>query len=318
MQEINKADWIRNEFQSAFEIEISVLSNDPANTLKLHNARSYYLMPFGARSLLRGIFKGEFFRTWNQIKKADLVIFGGGGLFTDELKANLLWSWQALFCYWLDKKVWHYGQSVGPLKKKRSQNIVKKVMDKAWKISVRDQESKEILMNIGVNKEVEVRDDPALNLRNRKEIEGIKEKVNLFLKNYDLEPNEFIGVSLRKWSNLTDEKKKKVALFLDEQIEKENLKVLMVPFARIPENDTEILKEVKSLMRNQEQVIIKDYTDNFWEILYLWKKSGFILGMRLHSIIFAEIVGKPFYAISYSDKVLNFLKSIDKIDKLFF
>ena len=40
------------------------------------------------------------------------------------------------------------------------------------------------------------------------------------------------------------------------------------------------------------------------------KQSDYLIGMRLHSIIFATQLGKPFIALNYASKVYNYLEDL--------
>lgn len=53
------------------------------------------------------------------------------------------------------------------------------------------------------------------------------------------------------------------------------------------------------------------YKDNIEEIKTLYAKSKFVLATRFHSMILALVYEKPFYAISYDDKVKNVLEDLN-------
>ncbi|NTU63536.1 MAG: hypothetical protein HGB05_09055, partial [Chloroflexi bacterium] len=103
-------------------------------------------MPF-IPSGLRSHFKKSNKEAFAAVKKADLVIFGGGGLFTDAetWKAPLIWAAQAEAAIRLKKPFICYGQSIGPLKTFFGRHFAKRIFKKAKAIHVRDQASADLL-----------------------------------------------------------------------------------------------------------------------------------------------------------------------------
>jgi len=137
--------------------DVTFLSYNPKNTVEHMDVKANYLLPLGLRSLFRGIFKGELWKTLKVIKNCDKFILGGGGLFTDEkIFAVFLWGLHAFCAYRYKKPVYMIGQSVGPLKTKIGKWIVKKSFLKAKMIVVRDNNSKNLLNDLGIKHEIQV------------------------------------------------------------------------------------------------------------------------------------------------------------------
>src|SRR5579862_7188054 len=59
------------------DAKISVMTSHPG-------AHGFAMVPAGVRSFFRGVQNGSFRKTLKVFKECDLVLFGGGGLFTDE------------------------------------------------------------------------------------------------------------------------------------------------------------------------------------------------------------------------------------------
>lgn len=62
---------------------------------------------------------------------------------------------------------------------------------------------------------------------------------------------------------------------------------------------------------NHASILQGDYTPG--QIMTIMKKFEFVVGMRLHFLIFAALQGIPFIALPYAKKVLGFLEEL-KID----
>ena len=67
---------------------------------------------------------------------------------------------------------------------------------------------------------------------------------------------------------------------------------------------------------NGDNILLKKYYSNVKDVfdIGLLEKSEYLIGMRLHSLIFATQMGKPFVAIGYASKIKNYLYGIDELD----
>jgi len=261
--------------------------------------RTVYLVPLGIRSFFRGIFKGGLKETKNEIKACDRFILGGGGLFTDErLYAVFLWGLQAFYALRFGKPLYLIGHSVGPLKSRIGKWVVKKIFNKAEFISVRDSDSKMVLEGCGVKKEIHVLCDLAMmiNLPNKK-IEQNR-------------PDRYFVLTFRGWNEELEKLNKKIEQAIGRLVEKYSLKPIFIPFQLVKENDAETLS--KKIVQNGslEKIVIQSYQDDIFEILEQIRGAEFVVGVRLHSLIFSSIVGTPFVGISYSGKVENFMEEM--------
>jgi polysaccharide pyruvyl transferase WcaK-like protein len=116
-----------------------------------------------------------------------------------------------------------------------------------------------------------------------------------------------VGYCIRKWpgdSHAADELAK-IADYITENYDTTPVFIPMhYPF------DIEASNLVVSKMKNKAYVISKKYAVS--DILYLFSKLDLLVGMRLHSLIFAVKFAIPLIGISYEPKVDGFLKLIDQ------
>jgi len=287
------------------ESEITFLSYKPSNTKEVLKVDSVYLLPLGIKSLLRGIFKGELFKTLSTIKNCDKFIIGGGGLFTDEkLLAVFLWGLHAFCAYRYAKPVYMIGQSVGPLNTRIGKWITKKCFEKAKKIVVRDSSSKEILEKIGINKEIMIEKDLVFSLK----MEG---EFNNDYLNKKVEQNNLKGyfiVNLRPWPKNTEILYKKINQLLHAIVEKYSLLPLFIPFQECHQNDAQLMHNILEQNPQKYPILIQKFDHNIFRVISCFKDAEFTLGMRLHSLIFSMIQNTPIIALSYSPKISNMLK----------
>jgi polysaccharide pyruvyl transferase CsaB len=296
------------------EHEITVMSYDKnrAETfykkyLPKFDIKTAYLVPLGVRSLFRGIFKGELKNTKNEIKSCDRFILGGGGLFTDErLYAVFLWGLQAFVALMYKKPLYLIGHSVGPLNTRIGKWVVKKIFSRAEFISVRDSESKKVLQKLGIEKEIHVLCDMAM-------LMNFDEK----LLNKKIEQNgseKYFILTFRDWDEKLDKLNKKIEQEIGRLMSECNLRPVLIPFQLIKENDQEIMN--KKIVQNGDlkKIVVQGYHDNVFEILEQIKGAEFVIGVRLHSLVFSSLMGTPFVGISYSKKVENFMSELELKD----
>lgn len=90
-----------------------------------------------------------------------------------------------------------------------------------------------------------------------------------------------------------------------------NYNVLFVPFNNNYEtSDTEVANEVASLMESDATVC--ESTPNFRTLYEIINNSEGIVGMRLHSMIFAARSRTPFVGIAYRPKCATFLETVNR------
>lgn len=284
---------------------IIVLSSDPKNTKNLHNVKSLRLVPAGFKSLIRGVLKLSLFRTLRAVKRCDLFILGGGGLFDDSYpRAAIIWGIQALMAYICKKPIFIMAQSFGPLNSPLTKIIVKAVCNYAKWITVRDEKSKMELENLGVNKaktRVKITADPvfSLNFENEEKEEKRKEER---LK------SKYVLVVLRQ--PISEGKTQILSEIFDRIHSRYGFNILFLPFNKENPNDSAAF----SPFLNKKFIQQMEYTDDFSHIVELIKESQAVVGMRLHSLVLAILIGKPFLALSSYDKIKNMLFGIDLSD----
>lgn len=269
-----------------------VLSADPAETERLHGVKSFYVFPTGLRSFLR--FKTM--ETIRQYRHADQVIFGGGTLFTDEVPRTIWISgMQILPAIVLKKKIVCLGQGVGPLHKNFSKWVVRQLFSRFEKIQVRDQESAEILKNIGVSKTIEVAPDPVFTIPLKPAHSSQKTSKKLL-------------VSLREGPFLNSDFPEKLAAFLDRVHVQQKLQTEFLIFENSG-NDRALSEKVAHLMTSHKPVITSVDFSNFETI---FSSGAAALNFRLHANILSFRSKIPCIGFAYETKVKNLFKSVGK------
>ena len=196
------------------------------------------------------------------------------------------------------KPIFIYAQGVGPIEKKNNRKIVGRFFNKVDYITLRDKESKLLLNDIGVRKDIDIVPDPVMGFN----IENYEFKLPEYYTNDD-----YITVSIRDWKKNNSEFQKNIALTCDKIIES-GINVVFIPMHG--EHDEKISIEVANMMKYNAKVLSKNLTMEE-KMMYI-KESKLMIGMRLHALIFAATVGTPMIGISYDPKIDSYLKLIEQ------
>jgi len=283
-------------------INITVLSNQPEKT-----ARQYDI---------RAVCRWNIFGLLKEISSCELLISGGGSLLQDVTSANSpLYYWGIIFLAKLmGKKTMLYSQGIGPLNRPRNRKLVAWLLNKLNVLTVRDEGSQTELISMGVNREITVTADPVLGLSG--ETIDIKAGKEILERSGVTVTNEerMLGVFIRTWG---DNSFLPQLVKACDKLADENWRVIFVPM-HFPQDITTAKQAVK-LMENRADYLKEMYDP--LEMLSITKNFDMIVGMRLHALINAAVVGVPMVGVSYDPKIDRFLKqigqhSLNAVDKL--
>lgn len=273
------------------DLKFTVLSNDPVKTSKLYNVDA--------------VNRWNFKEVFQALRSADLLISGGGSLLQDVTSSRSLIYYLGVVALakLLRKPVVYYAQGVGPITSEWGQKLIPLISNKADVITVRDQASKDLLLKLKVNRPpIYVTADAVLSLYHR-EIERHPGQEVLKRHGVDWEKGQpLIGISVREYRNLSGYLK--VLAQLGDELIQRGYRVILLPF-HFPD-DVCVCREVARLMK-EEAVLIKEQCTVI-EMLGLLGELKLVVGMRLHALIMAAVMGVPAVGISYDPKVDSFLK----------
>ncbi|MCI1822363.1 MAG: polysaccharide pyruvyl transferase CsaB [Megasphaera sp.] len=238
------------------------------------------------------------------ISHSHILISGGGSLLQDVTSSRSLYYYLAIIkiALLLHKPVMLYAQGIGPLRRRKAREAVRKVLERVDMIGVRDEESKKELISIGVlTPPIEVTADAVLSAN------PVDKKLGfLLLKKYaitGIRPK--IGIAIRNWKNLSHYKIE-VAKAADVLQERYNANIVFVPM-QFPD-DIRAAEDVCGFMKREAIILKEQYTTV--ELMSIIGCMDVLLGIRLHALIFASIMHVPVTAISYDPKINNFIDLI--------
>lgn len=273
--------------------EITVLSGDPQNTTQLHGVKAAPKFPAGIRSFFKYLFDKEN-ETKKIIKECDYFILGGGGLFASlKKRANIIWGIQAIMVGFYKKPMIFYGQSIESLDNRIEEFFVKFIFKKAKFIAVRDGNTKQLLDGLNMGKEVVLMPDSAFRYESEKTQGG--EVVNT-------------AVVLRDSTRTGPAFNVEIAAFMDWLIEDRKATVKFVNFHCGEFGEKVLYDDVYEKIKNKAKVEKTMEIINFNNLNKIFADVKIIIGMPLHSIIYAVKNETPFVAIEYAQKLTSFLQ----------
>ncbi len=268
---------VKNIRDQKGDVTITVLSKRPADTAKIYRVKS--------------IHRYNVFGIMHTLKNTRLLISGGGSLLQDvtSTQSYKYYSLIIKLALKFGTRVMIYANGIGPLNEKKNRKDCKKLLEKVDVITLRDEQSAQELADMGLNKELTVSADPAFSL--------------VPSGNGTSEETPYFVVSVRKWKTLPEDFNEKIAKICKYIKEKYNISPVFVPMQDWMDNDI-----CTDIAENCEGNIALPFASVESLIEYI-KNSSFVMGMRLHTLIYALGVSVPVIALSYDPKVDAIVKN---------
>ncbi len=262
---------VQNLREQKPDVSITVLSKKPKETAVLYNVKSIY--------------RYNIFKILSVLKHTRLLVSGGGSLLQDVTSTHSYKYYSSIMKMALryGTKVMVYANGIGPIVAEKNRIDCKNLLDRVHKITLRDEQSLQELKSMGVQNEITVSADPAFSLNSSNL--GFKENESYFV------------VSVRKWKGLPNDFADKLGAVCREIHEKYNIIPVFVPMQSWM--DTDLSVEIAAKCGGKVAPAFVN-AENLIEYI---KNSQFVLGMRLHSLIYSLSANVPLVALSYDPKV---------------
>lgn len=244
------------------------------------------------------------------LRHAKLLISGGGSLLQDGTSTKSLCYYTAVMALArrLKTKVMIYGNGIGPLYREKNRRLAARAVERADAVTLRDPVSLKTLTEMGIDPEKPVvTADPAFLMS---EADPAR-MARLYERAGITDATRFFLVSLRSDHNLDESSDGRLGEeFLNRMSaicraikEKYGLLPVLVPMQKA--YDLEICRAVA---RDSGGVTVEGITAK--ELSGLVVGSEFVLGMRLHIIVYAAACGIPPVAISYDPKIAAMMEHL--------
>lgn len=279
---------IENIGKATGNVSVTVLSSDPRSTAERYGCIAVH--------------RFSPFKVYGAIKHCDALISGGGSLLQDRTSTRSIMYY--LFIIQLaekmGKKVMLYANGIGPVEKKANRRRVKKAVERADTVTLRDGDSMKELRRMGVRREdMHCTIDPVFTLG----YIGEGAAQNILAASGVPADKPFTAVSVRNWKDI-DGFCGKVAAVCDDIVRKYGHSIVFI--AMQTPSDTDVSRRVQAEMKSESFIIGEKLTAV--ELMGVIGRAGFVLSMRLHSLIFAARMGVPMAGIVYDPKMEYYLK----------
>lgn len=270
------------------DLHATVISINPEYTKRRHNVDAV------ERPDIRTIIK--------KIRAADLLISGGGSLLQNVTSGRSLYYYLAIIFFALifGRKVMLYAQGIGPVRGTMARKLMNIILNRVDLITVRDRGSLKELERLQITRpKIFCTADPVLALKPAELDLGEK----ILAQHGISRDGKFIGVAIRHWLDW-ENFSRELAASLDRLAA--DAKIIFLPM-KFPE-DIRAAQSTAALMKSPCTVLDEEFSTR--EILSLVGCMDVLIGVRLHALIFAGVMGVPMLGISYDPKIERFLDSI--------
>lgn len=283
------------------DIKPIVLSIDPEWTSRTYGVESVHRMKLG--------------EVRKAIKSSDGLISGGGSLLQDAtgIKSIPYYLGVIKLAQWLGKPTFVYAQGIGPVNRKLFRPLIASVFRRCDYISVRDTESAGLLREMGLRGKdaVQVVPDPVMGLTLRENATGPEGNGDLSESASEL---PVVGVSVRFWNEARTELTQ-LAEGLSLLCRRKPVHIRFLPF-HFPGDDEAsrfVMERLGNVAERGCTVSIAPETEHPQDMLREVSRCSLLVGMRLHSLIYAASQNVPLLGVSYDPKIDHFLGRIGSV-----
>ena len=274
------------------DVEITVLSQSPAQTAEKYGVRA------ARRMNLWDVFRC----VW----RCDMLLSGGGSLLQDATSSRsiLYYLFILRLAQLLGKRTFIYSQGIGPIFSRRNRRYTACVLKRADGIVVRDGKSRDLLLELGVpDGLIHVTADPVIRVKKPGPELGLRILEEEGCPRREGRLTVGWAVKSRKPNRPFLQEVEKCILWLREEYGADSV---LIPFFH--DEDVGICEAVAEHLDGQAGCLRKKHLSE--ETLSIIGCMDVLVGVRLHSLIYAAVMGVPMIGVSYDPKVESFLSSI--------
>ena len=275
------------------DVTITVLSGNPSETAK----------QFGVPAIHRY----RYFAIACAMRRAKLLIFGGGSLLQDVTSNKSLYYYLAILsmAHRRKMKTMLFANGIGPLTRLGNRRRATKVLNRVSAITLRDDTSDQELRSMNVqNENIKITADPVfgLNLENFSPDPSVASRAGV------PEGVPYMVVAVRPWKYAQSCFADIMAAACDEVVQKYGIIPVFLPMQASV--DIPVAESICAKLK-EKSALLKAPLD-LDETLSLIHGASVTIGMRLHTLIYATVLEVPSMALVYDPKVSAFMNSINQ------
>lgn len=296
--------WLKKQKRN-----VCVVSEDPLDTRQRFKVDTVLNVPlFLQWGWVNTILKAKGLALLKAIFSSDELLVGGGDLIRDNKGWGFFWYTmeKILFAKLLRKPVYLVGVGIARPTRRWSRFVLEYFLNRCQKIYVRDLESLELCLSMGL-KNTRLMPDIATVLHTCQENKTQKNETPYCLVTLRYSPNIYGSF------NVGEMHYKKLAIALDALIEHRGLRVVFNPYQKSMDNLEH--KKVMHHMKNKQYCSLNEWDGDVMGAFALARNADLIIGMRLHSIIAGVCSNVRCIALPYDYKIEAFcqLAGVDEM-----
>ncbi len=272
------------------EVSLTALSNDPLLTER----------QFG----LQAVPRFRITRVFSALRSCDVLLSGGGSLMQDTTSTRSLIYYLSIIrlAQLMGKPVMLYANGIGPIQHPSNQKKVRKAVERASVVTLRDHSSAQELVNMGVRRrDLHVTADPVFHLT-----PAPPQRALDLIRSAGLDSSvPFTAVSVRDWPD-TGSFQKELALLCDHLHRTHGMQILFLMMQ--PTRDRRTSQAVRRNMTQPSFLLEESCTPT--ELMAVLGQARLCLAMRLHTLIFAARMAVPTLGLVYDPKVASYLQEL--------
>ncbi len=255
-------------------IDFKVLSYNAKKTEQLHAVTAV------SRRKSIGVIK--------QIASSDVIVVGGGSILQDITSSKSFFYYMSILLIgkMLGKRVYLLGNGFGPIKKWFNRRLLKWFIPQIDGVVARDEASYRAYLDYGC-KRLFNGVDCAFDYRHLPAAKAVEKP--------------YVAIALRPWRNDAQ-----VVQLLSDYIPQLNRLGYAVKLVAMKAPEDVAVMQQLAQIGVDTALVAHDLT----AVLEALKGAHLLIGMRLHALILAAIVGTPFVAISYDPKITSFVDQL--------
>lgn len=246
----------------------------------------------------------KLFKVMKAVKRCDVLISGGGSILQDRTSKKSIWYYLLIIRYAEIKKrkVVIYANGIGPVRSKMNRKFVRRAVERADLVTLRDEHSAQELKNMGVeNVPLHVTADTVFS---GDHIMPSKEMTAAVMEKYGIPSGRpYAVVSLREWEYSSEGLDRSAAEICNHIYNAYGLNIVFVAMQN--PNDVGISRTASGFMTAPSYVLDEDL--GLEELMSVVGNAEFVICMRLHTLIFAANMGVPSLGIIYDPKIRDYL-----------
>ncbi|WP_331710002.1 polysaccharide pyruvyl transferase CsaB [Paenibacillus swuensis] len=278
-------------------IEPIVLSVNPPLTEKLYGVRAVHRMRFA--------------EVRQAVRESDGLISGGGSLLQDATGLKSIPYYLAIvkIAQWYGKPTFIYSQGIGPVNRRAFYPLIRHVFSRASYISVRDDESRDLLRQIGVAPDgIGVVPDPVMAMPLPQAAESPRPEA----AGAPATDRPVIGVSVRFWNKDRSDLDRLVQGLAAAAAERA-VRFHFLPF-HLPSDEAAsvyVMERLRTAAAGSDiELSLYGGSEDPQAMLAEVSRCDLLIGMRLHSLIYAAGQAVPVMGITYDPKIDHFMNRL--------